>query len=204
MMLFEYSLGLFREAGAYKMVTTFVSNGYLTPEAVHMLARAGLNAINVDVKGSDLVYRELCGGCAGDEPVWETIRGTLEMGVHVEVTHPVVTGLNDSEEAFRAVCEKHLEFAGPDVPLHVTACHPAAGYDAPPTPVEFLKRAHAIAKETGIRFPYVGNIPGHPLANTCCPECGELCLERLDNGLTRDLTSGFRCPGCGYELPIIT
>lgn len=204
MMLFEYSLGLFREAGAHKMVTTFVSNGYLTSEAVHMLARAGLNAINVDVKGSDRVYRELCGGRAGDEPVWETIRSALEMGMHIEVTHPVITGLNDSEEAFRAICEKHLEFAGPNVPLHITAYRPASEYSAPPTPVEFLERAHAIAREMGSLFPYVGNIPGHPLANTYCPECGELCLERLDNGLARDLTSGFHCPCCGYELPIVT
>ncbi|MBU1672030.1 MAG: radical SAM protein [Actinobacteria bacterium] len=204
MTLFEYSLGLFREAGAHKMVTTFVSNGYLTPEAVHMLARAGLSAINVDVKGSERVYRELCGGRAGDEPVWETVKNAAEMGVHVEVTHLVVTGLSDTEESFRAICEKHLEFAGPDIPLHITAYRPAGGYDAPPTPVEFLERAHAVARDMGLRFPYVGNIPGHPLANTVCPECGELCLERLDDGLARDLTSEYRCPGCGYRLPIVT
>lgn len=201
LMLFEYCLGLFRESGAKKMVNTFVSNGYMTSDALHMLGRAGLNAINVDIKGSDRVYREYCGGRAGDAPPWENVRGALEMGIHVEVVHLVVTGLNDSEDEFREVCRKHLEYAAPEVPLHITAYGPAYRYDMPPTSVEFLQRAHEIAKGAGILFPYLGNVPGHPLENTYCPECGELLLKRSGYRLERDLTDGSKCPSCGYGLP---
>lgn len=203
MMLFEYSLGLFREASAKKLVCTFVSNGYMTTDAMHMLARAGLDAINIDVKGSERVYNEFCGGKAGDAPAWESIKAALEMGVHVEVTHLVVTGLNDDLGAFEEICRKHLEYAGPGVPLHITAYRPAFEYDKPETPVEFLEAAHALAKESGILFPYLGNVPGHRLANTYCPGCGELLLERSGFALARDLTDANACPACGYSLPIV-
>lgn len=204
LMLFEYCLGLFRELGGRKLVSAFVTNGYMTSDAVHMLARAGLGAMNVDIKGSDKVYEELCGGKAGALPAWETVKNAKEMGIHVEVTHLVVTGLSDTEESFSEVISRHLEYAGPEVPLHINAYLPAFEYDAPPTSVEFLERAHAMAKEAGILFAYVGNVVGHPLANTLCPQCGALLLERSNGRLERDLTEGGSCPSCGYALPLVT
>ncbi len=203
LMLFEYCLGLFREAGARKLDCAFVTNGYMTSDALHMLARAGLNAMNVDIKGDDRVYRESCGALPGAGPAWETVRNALASGIHVEVVHLVVGGLNDSEEAFGEIVSRHLEYAGPEVPLHINACHPAFEHDAPPTRVEFLERAHAMAREAGILFAYVGNVPGHRLANTYCPDCGELLLERSAGSIERDLTDGFKCRSCGYPLPVV-
>jgi pyruvate formate lyase activating enzyme len=203
LMLFEYCLGLFREAGARKLDCAFVTNGYMTSDALHMLSRAGLNAMNVDIKGSDAVYSTRCGVDAGALPAWETVRNAIESGIHVEVVHLVVTGLNDDEDAFRDLVARHLEYAGPGVPLHINAYQPAFEYDAPPTPVEFLERAHAIAKQAGVLFPYVGNMSGHRLANTYCPTCGELLLTRDAGELRQDLTNDYRCPSCGYELPVI-
>ncbi|MHB8894431.1 MAG: radical SAM protein [Candidatus Geothermincolia bacterium] len=203
LMLFEYCLGLFREAGARKLDCAFVSNGYMTSDALHMLSRAGLNAMNVDIKGNDAVYREHCGAEAGALPAWETVKNALASGIHVEVVHLVVTGLNDNEESFDEVLARHLEYAGPAVPLHINAYLPAFEYGAPATKVEFLEEAHAKAKEAGVLFPYVGNVPGHRLANTYCPECGELLLVRSDGTLTQDLTNDFNCPSCGYSLPVV-
>jgi pyruvate formate lyase activating enzyme len=203
LMLFEYCLGLFREAGARKLDCAFVTNGYMTSDALHMLSRAGLNAMNVDIKGSDAVYREKCGVEAGALPAWETVKNAIVSGIHVEVAHLAVTGLNDDVGAFTELVGRHLEYAGPDVPLHINAYHPAFEYDAAPTPVDFLERAHAIAKEAGVLFPYVGNVPGHELANTYCPCCGELLLKRDAGELKEDLTNDYRCPHCSYELPII-
>lgn len=204
LMLFEYCLGLFRESRARGMVNAIVSNGYMTYEALHMLARAGLDAISVDVKGSRTVYREHCGGDAGDEPVWGTIANALELGLHVEVVHPVVTGLNDERRSFEEICEKHLRFAGRDVPLHVTAYAPAHLYRKPPTDPGFLEWAHGAAGEAGIRYHYLGNVPApHPGRNTWCPDCGGLLLERDGRTLVRDLTIGWQCPTCGHRLPVM-
>ena len=203
LMLFEYCLGLFRESGARGMVNAFVSNGYMTSDALHMLVRAGLNAINVDIKGSGRVYRERCGGREGDLPAWETVRNALEMGLHVEVTHLVVTGLNDREGEFGEVCRKHMEYGGREVPLHITAYRPAFEYQEPPTPVRFLEWAYGAAKEAGILFPYVGNIRDHPYENSYCPGCGELLVERSGFRLQRDLTSDWSCGSCGRRLPVV-
>lgn len=202
-MLFEYCLGLFRECWGKEMAAAFVSNGYMTTDAIHMLARAGMNAISIDIKGSDAVYRDKCGAREGDRPPWESVRHALEMGVHVEVVHLVVTGLNDDPGSFEDVCRDHLEYAGAEVPLHITAYIPAHEYHEPPTPVEFLEEAHRVARDAGILFPYLGNVPGHPLESTWCPECGQLCLERSGHSLKRDLTERNACPSCGYEIPIV-
>jgi len=203
LMLFEYCLGLFREAVSGKISSAFVSNGYMTSDALHMLSRAGLDAINVDIKGSDRVYQDFCDVSEGALPAWETVRNAKEMGMHVEVVHLVVTGLNDNEAAFSEIIERHLEYAGADVPLHINAYFPAHRFEAPPTPVEFLERAHEMAREAGIMFPYVGNVSGHRLANTYCPQCGETMLERWEGRLERDLTDGFKCVSCGYALPVV-
>lgn len=203
LMLFEYCLGLFRETGAKKMPCSFVTNGYMTSDALHMLNRAGLNAMSVDVKGSDAVYRDYCGAEAGAQPVWDTVTNALEMGIHIEVVHLVVTGVSDDEESFAGIVSKHLEHAGPSVPLHINAYRPACDFTAEPTSVEFLEKAHAMAKDAGILFAYVGNVPGHRLANTWCPRCGELLMERSDGHLTLNLLDGSNCPKCGFEVPII-
>jgi len=136
-------------------------------------------------------------------PAWETVRNAVEMDMHVEVVHLVVTGLNDNEKAFADIISRHLEYAGPDVPLHINAYFPAHRFEAPATSVEFLQKAHGMAKEAGINFPYVGNVAGHRLANTYCPQCGETMLERWEGRLERDLTDDFKCVSCGYALPVV-
>jgi pyruvate formate lyase activating enzyme len=44
--------------------------------------------------------------------------------------------------------------------------------------VATLERARAIAMERGIRYAYVGNVPGHPGNHTYCPGCGKIVIER--------------------------
>jgi len=76
-LMLEYCMGLFREAGARKLDCTFVSNGYFTSDALHMLARSGMNALSVDIKGSADVYRDYCQAPGGDIPAWTTVKDSL-------------------------------------------------------------------------------------------------------------------------------
>lgn len=202
-LLFEYCLGLFREVRERGMVNTMVTNGYMTPEALHMLCRAGLDAMSVDVKGSDAVYRDYCQAPDGALPVWENIRAAIEAGIHVEVVHLAVTGLNDDMDEFADIVEKHLEYAGRLVPLHITAYRPAYLYHRPPTPGGFLEEAYRLARDRGVAFPYLGNVPGHPYQNTFCPECEETVLTRSGYRLESDMTDDHRCPACGYRLQVV-
>jgi len=203
LLLFEYSLDAFRAARSKGLYNTYVSNGYMTPEALAMLKEAGLDALKVDVKGDLHVYRRYC-GAPSDGPVWTTLREAKRLGIHVEVVNLVVTGVNDDENWFRELARRVVRELGPLTPIHFTRYHPAFKFTAPPTKVEVLERAYKVATEEGARYVYLGNVPGHKYENTYCHECGELLIARRGFTMTRcRLAEGNRCPKCGAEIPIV-
>ncbi len=200
-LLFEYSVEAFEEARRRGLYSTYVSNGYMTLEALKALREAGLDGLKVDVKGGEAEYKRFNNARA--DVVWRNAREAKAMGVHVEVVYLVVTGATDSEDLIRETVERHLKELGPEVPIHFTRYYPAYRYHKPPTPVEKLERAYELAKREGVLFPYIGNVPGHPYENTYCPNCGELLLKRYGPVLVESrLREGGRCPRCGAEIPI--
>jgi pyruvate formate lyase activating enzyme len=200
-LLFEWALDVFRLARRAGYQNTFVSNGYMTPEALRALAEAGLDAINIDVKGGAEAVRRYCG--ADVRAVWRNVREALRLGLHVEVVCLLIPGVNDRPDQVAELVDAHLRSAGPGVPIHFTGYYPAYRFTAPPTPVETLERARRLAVEKGIRFAYVGNVPGHPYENTYCPECGELLIERFGFEVVRVRLDGGRCPRCRCRVPVV-
>jgi len=201
LMGFEYTLDVFRLARAKGLYSTYVSNGYMTPEALGMLIEAGLDGLKVDVKGDAEVYREVLG--ARVDVVWRNVEQALRMGVHVEVVFLMVTGVSDSEDVIEDVVENHLKHAGPDVPLHISRYFPAYRYFEPPTRLEKLDYAWNLARRMGVNFVYVGNVPGHPGLHTYCPRCGRPVLKRSNFRLVRsNLDEKGRCKFCGEKIPI--
>jgi len=200
-LLFEYALDLFPLAHEKGFVNTFVTNGYMSLEALRMLCDAGLDAINIDVKGNREVVRRYCG--ADVEFVWRNVHEAKRLGLHVEVVNLVIPGVNDREEQLRELARRHLREAGEETPLHFTLYYPAYKFDAPPTPVSKLEQAHDIAVSEGLEYVYIGNIPGHRYENTYCPSCGELLIERYGLELVRANLRGRKCPSCGREIPIV-
>jgi len=57
--------------------------------------------------------------------------------------------------------------------------------DRPATPVATLVRAREIGRQAGLRYVYVGNIPGEEGENTYCYACRELLIERLGYTIRR-------------------
>jgi len=104
------------------------------------------------------------------EIVWRNCRFAKERGVHVEVTTLVIPTVNDDETSLRSIAKRIVEELGQDTPWHVTAYYPAYLFDAPPTPVRTLEKAYRIGREEGLKFVYLGNVPGHPYENTYCPQ----------------------------------
>ena len=64
---FEYAYDCARLATPAGLKNVFVSNGYMTAEALDTIG-SDLHAANIDLKGSDAFYRKLCGArlAAGD------------------------------------------------------------------------------------------------------------------------------------------
>jgi pyruvate formate lyase activating enzyme len=198
-LLFEYCLDLFplsREKGLYNC---FVSNGYMTLEALRMLRASGLDAIKIDVKGNKEVYESYC--AADSEIVWRNIRESKRLGLHVEVVNLVISGLNDSDGCLEEVIQRSREI-DPRMPLHFTRYFPAFQFTSPATEIEVLEKAYAMARGAGIQFPYLGNVPGHKFENTYCPSCGRVLIQRLNYKILSLRLSDGRCPACGETIPI--
>ncbi len=197
----EWSLDVFRLARARGLCgNTYVTNGYMTPEALGSLVDAGLRAMNLDIKGDAEAVRRYCKGI-DVEKVWRNCRLARELGVHLEITTLIVPTVNDQDEVLHGIAKRILTELGPDVPWHLSGYYPAYRFTAPPTPTGTLERAWNIGKEVGLQFVYLGNVLGHRLENTYCPDCGALLIERWGLSLVSNRLEGGNCPECGRHIP---
>jgi pyruvate formate lyase activating enzyme len=199
-LLIEYCLDTFPIAKEKGLYNCFVSNGYMTLEALRMLRKAGMDAIKIDMKGNSEVYKKYC--AADSEVVWRNIKEAKHLGMHVEIVNLVITGVNDSEACLMEIISRCKEI-DPYMPLHFTRYHPAYKFSSPATKKETLEKAYIMAKDEGIKFPYVGNIPGHEYENTYCPSCGEVLIRRSSYRVTAFNLKDKRCPRCGEAIPIV-
>jgi pyruvate formate lyase activating enzyme len=200
-LLFEYCLDVFPLAKTNGLYNTFVSNGYLTCEALAELIKAGLDAIKIDLKGNDEVYKRYCHGEA--EKVWEVAHYAKLNGIHLEIVNLIITGVNDTEKEIKSLIKRHVQEVGEDTPLHFTRYYPAYRFNNPPTSEDILKKAYQWAKDAGVLYPYLGNMPGHWQENTYCPKCKKLLIKRLGYQIVEcKLTENNQCPECGFRINI--
>ncbi len=201
-LLFEHCLDTFPLAKQEGLYTCFVSNGHMTSEALGMLAEAGLDAIKIDVKGTPHVYERFCS--ADVSVVWRNVRIAKQLGLHVEIVNLVITDVNDDQNSLGWVIQQHLEYAGPETPIHFTRYHPAYKLQNPPTAVRIVEEACEMARWAGILFSYAGNVPmKHRYSNTYCPECGKELIRRSNWSVVWNLTDDGACPDCGAHIPIV-
>ena len=198
---FEYAYDTAQIATERGIKNVFVTNGYMTEEALHKI-EPYLDAANVDLKGfTDEFYRRTCG--AQLQPVLDSIRLMHQMGILVEVTTLIVPGHNDGDEELRQIA-RFLADISLDLPWHISRFVPHHKMtDVPPTPVETLHRAAEIGYETGLRYVYAGNVPGNRYENTYCPNCGEIAIQRFGYHTQLKL-DGDRCKNCGHQLALVT
>jgi pyruvate formate lyase activating enzyme len=194
---FEFAYDCARLAHEKGLKNVFVSNGYTSPEATRAIAPY-LDGNNIDLKGNEDFYKELCSAKLG--PVKETIRLMKELGVWVEVTTLIIPDYNDSEEQLRDIAEfiKSVDVA---IPWHVTQFYPTHKLtDKPRTPVKTLRKAREIGFQTGLKYVYEGNVPGEGGENTYCPQCKELLIERLGFNIMSNKIKQGKCSRCNTEI----
>ncbi|MFI5295663.1 MAG: AmmeMemoRadiSam system radical SAM enzyme [Thermodesulfovibrionales bacterium] len=194
---FEFAYDCALAAREKGIMNVFVSNGYSGPEAVRLIAPC-LGANNIDLKGSDKFYREICGARLG--PVKDTIRLMKELGVWVEVTTLVIPDLNDSEKDLTDIAE-FICSVDPAIPWHVSQFYPTYRLlDNPRTPVEKLKLARDIGYRSGLKYVYEGNVPGGGGENTSCPVCKEVLIKRFGYRVLENKIKQDKCPSCGSRI----
>lgn len=198
-LLLEWSLDVFRLARQARLYNTYVTNGYMTPGGLELLIDAGLDAMNVDIKGDALAVKKFCRGI-DVEKVWRICQLARSRGVHIEVTTLVIPTVNDAESTLRSIADRIVADLGKEVPWHVTAYYPAYEFTAPATSQHMLERAWQLGKNTGLEFVYVGNLPGHAYDNTYCPTCGELLIRRFGYEVVSNRLSYGSCPRCKRRI----
>lgn len=194
---FEYAYDTAKLAKAQGLYNSFVTNGYMTKEALEAI-RPYLDAANVDLKSfRPDFYKKICN--AQLEPVLDSIKNMKEMGVWVEVTTLVVPGVNDSDKELKDIAE-FLVSVDKDIPWHISRFHPDYEYrDCKATPVETLKKAEKIGREAGLRYIYIGNVVGES-ENTNCYSCRELVIMR--SGFLAKIVglNGSNCAECNAKI----
>jgi pyruvate formate lyase activating enzyme len=179
------------------LANVFVTNGYMSREAVDFAAE-WLDALNIDLKAfSDDFYRKLCK--AHLQPVLETIEYIArQTDMWLEITTLLIPGRNDSDEELRRLAGWLVEHAGPDVPWHISRFYPQYKFrDCTPTPVETLELAYDIGKAAGLKYVYMGNVPGAGVEDTVCPGCGKTLIRRMGYTIVENNLATGKCPSCG-------
>ncbi|MCX5646340.1 MAG: AmmeMemoRadiSam system radical SAM enzyme [Phycisphaerae bacterium] len=189
-----------RPAKERGLANVFVSNGYMTREAIDFAAE-WLDGINVDLKAfSDDYYKNLCGARLG--PVLDSIAYIAkETDIWIEITTLLLPGQNDSEEELKKLADWLATEAGPDVPWHVSRFYPQYKYtDSEPTPLEAMQRAEEIGKAVGLHYVYLGNVPGTDGENTYCYHCHTKLIERRGYRIIANHIKDSKCPNCGTQI----
>jgi pyruvate formate lyase activating enzyme len=195
----EYLADIASLAGKQKLRSVLVSCGFMNSEPLKEMCGL-LDAIKIDLKGySKDFYRDVCG--AELQPVLNSIRQVARSGVHLEIVNLVVPTLNDSEIMLKGLVDWISGEIGPDVPVHFTRFHPDYRLlNLPPTPVGTLERFRDYAMSKGLRYVYIGNIPGHEGNNTYCPKCGKTIIQRSSFFVEKMHVTEGCCEFCGNKI----
>jgi pyruvate formate lyase activating enzyme len=191
---FEYALETARLASEQGLGNVFVTNGYMTEEAIRII-EPHLDAANVDLKSfSDDHYHRICG--ARLQPVLESLQLIKSLGIWLEITTLVIPTVNDSSEELRQIA-RFIHSLGPETPWHISRFFPTFQMaDLPPTPVESIRRGREIGLEMGLQYVYTGNLPGDEGESTFCPQCGQRVIYRHGYSLLENHLESGRCDRC--------
>jgi len=195
---FELAYGTAKIAHENGFKNVFVTNGFMTPEAIDIM-NPFLTAANVDLKSfREEFYKKRCG--ARLNPVLESLKKMKEMGIWVEITTLLIPTLNDSDEELKDIAQ-FIAGLGKETPWHISRFHPQFKMlNVPVTSISSLHRAVEIGKQSGLKYVYSGNVPGDKGENTYCFHCGNLLIERYGFKVVNINLNGNKCNKCGTEL----
>jgi pyruvate formate lyase activating enzyme len=198
---YEYMLDTAKLAKRQGLKNMYHSNGSLNQKPAEELALY-LDGANIDLKAfKQEFYSDICAGYL--EAVLNTLKILKTNGVWVEITNLVIPTLNDNPQEIGKMASWIKDNLGEETPLHFSRFYPQYKLNTIPlTPVEALEKARQAALDAGLKFVYIGNLPGHPAENTYCPNCNKAVIRRIGYSiLENNLDLKGNCKFCAYALP---
>jgi pyruvate formate lyase activating enzyme len=195
---FEYAFDTAQLAKAAGLANVFVTNGYMTPEMLDLMAPY-LDGANVDLKSfSRRSYARKVG--ARLQAVLDNLVKLKALGIWVEVTTLIIPNFNDDPGELKAAAQFIARELGMQTPWHLSRFFPAyKALASPPTPFDTLMAAYEIGRSAGLEYVYLGNIGGG--SHTDCPACEARLIERFGYSVTDRTEGKGRCPNCNLEIP---
>ena len=188
------------------LINVFVSNGYDTPETVKMMDEF-LDCITVDFKGSaEPEFTRKFIGVPDPKPIFDTLIEIRDKTkIHVEITDLIVPKVGDNLEYAKKLSKFIYDEFGPEMPIHFLRFHPDYKMmDYEPTPIKTLEKHYQVAKQEGLKYVYLGNVPGHPWEHTYCSECNNIVVKRYGFDIQGwNMDKNNKCKFCGNQIPIV-
>lgn len=196
---YEYAFETAKLAHKNGILNLFVTNGYITPEALEHISPY-LDAANVDLKGfNPQFYKKKIG--ARLDRLLESLKAYKKLGIWLEVTTLVVPGYDDDEKNFHKIAQFIRDELGVETPWHISRFFPNYKMnDVPPTDIRILRKARKIGLDEGLRYVYSGNVPGDEGENTYCYQCGKLLIRRHGFEVVENNMVNGKCPRCGAPI----
>ncbi len=197
---FEYTLDCAKLAKQEGLYTVYVTNGYISKEALDCIAPY-LDAFRVDIKSfEDSFYQEIS-AVKSYENVLNSTLIAKSHNMHIECITNIIPNKNDNEENLEKIAKWIEENLGNSTPWHVTKFHPANKLsNIDPTPIETLKKAYKIGKQNNLSHVYLGNVG--TISKTICPQCNATCIERDYVNIFKNYDKKGNCLNCNADINI--
>lgn len=197
---FEYTIDSSMAAHKAGLKNILVSAGFINEEPLRYLCKF-IDAANIDLKSfKDSIYLKLNAGKL--QTILDALKIFHEEGVWLEITNLIIPSWTDDFVMIREMCEWLYKNDLYNYPLHFSRFHPQYKLtQLPPTPVSTLNKAREIALDAGIKFVYIGNVPGTHASNTICPECKKVLIERKGYRIISNHIKSGKCEFCEEPIP---
>jgi len=196
---FEYTLDTAKFAKERGLYTNYVTNGFITEEALALLSPY-LDIYRVDIKGFSTEAYQRIAHLTDFNGILKSAEKAIHYGIHLEVVTNIIPRLNDDEQQLRGIASWIKNTLGEDTPWHVTRFYPHLS-QLNPTQVSILEHAREIGVNSGLRYVYIGNIAGHEAENTYCHNCGILLIKRDVYDILENRVKDGHCPQCRIKIP---
>ncbi len=196
----EYMLDTAEQASKLGIRNVIVTGAHVNPEPWKDILNA-MDGVKIDLKAfTEDFYRKIVRGHL--KPVLNAIVAAAKSGKWLEIVYLVIPTLNDNMDDIKRMSRWLVREVGKDVPLHFSRFFPMYMLkNLPATPVKTLERAREIAMSEGMKFVYVGNVPGHPGESTYCPKCGKTVIKRVGYKIKEIHIKNGKCEYCGEPIP---
>lgn len=200
---FEFAYRTAKFARRNNIMNVFVTNGYITEDAIKKISKY-LDAVVVDVKASlDPEFYKKFMSVPDVQPIYKALRQIKKQRIHLEITDLIIPQIGDNIDLCQKLAEHISTNLNSSVPFHVIQFNPSYKLmELPSTPISTLEKCVNEARKMGLRYVYIGNVPGHDDENTYCYNCRELIIKRVGPNVEKINLVKDRCPYCGANIDI--